>query len=96
MTPQQMLKRGVRVTDTSSRQEPTPTDVNVLAPPASQGMRIKMSEAEPWLLEQLHNGACPTCGEHILRMRCSFDPTIEFYTCEDNVTDHRWTITEVR
>jgi hypothetical protein len=105
MTPAQMLRRG-SITVAPLVPRPVPLHesafnvhpsgdhiVRVVAPPA-QGIRIMRSAAEPWFLEQLHLGACPTCAEHILHMVCPLQPGTHFYVCEDEPKLHRWTILE--
>lgn len=53
--------------------------------------RVIEDTAEPWLLEQLEHGNCPSCGA---RLTClytpKYAPSTWFYTCTTVPTQHRW------
>lgn len=68
--------------------------LRIVAPPAQGGERIKQSEVEPWMLEQLEKGNCPTCMDHCFHMQSKYALDKHFYVCEAEPVRHRWTIVE--
>lgn len=109
MTPSQMLAKlpanSIKDAVSSPRPAPVlrfhdhpPADhvIKVLEPPALKSVRVKRSSGEAWLIEQLELGNCPVCQEHLLHMRSIKAPDIDFYTCEADPTEHRWTLIDDR
>lgn len=103
MNTSQMLRRSdTKVSSPAPAPEPGPEKhttavdhvIKILAPPALKGLRLKRAEAEPWLIEQLERGNCPTCMFKLLHMRSIADPSVNYYTCEENPREHRWDIVD--
>lgn len=94
MTPDQMRRKARLVL-------PSTPSVFLLGPVPSKDdlkdlprIRVRRSEAEPWLLEQLDKKSCPTCGGHVERTtNIQYTPVVSLYMCWEDTT-HQWAITD--
>lgn len=98
MTPAQMLRQTVPPAQPPPAPPGSPPQgdyiLRVDSLPANEGHKAKRTTVEPWILEQFDNGACPTCGEHLIHLYCpTFGADKHFYSCEADKT-HRWTLIE--
>jgi hypothetical protein len=103
MTPSQMVKPRLEQSPPAPPPAPGPLPdtrnfcdhvLQVQGLPANPGHTAKRTSVEPWVLEQFNNGACPTCGEHLIHLvNAQHGPGFDFYLCESDKT-HRWTLTE--
>lgn len=98
MTSKQMLARSAAKAAPAPvppQAPPTHHDhmIRLVEPPAQTGPKLVRGLTEPWLIEQLLLGACPTCSEHVLHLCCNTDTNIHFYICESE-SQHRWTLVD--
>jgi hypothetical protein len=63
----------------------------VITPRFAHEVRMRLSDMEPWVIEQLGAKQCPTCGSE-MTVLCSSQNGVTFYTCTDAPSLHRWTV----